>query len=242
MAWWDSLIDQGYTLPGTEPKTIVNGGEPQYYDTSATAQLMRGLSGYMKLKQAELERQQKEMQRKADMYKTLRDAGYEPERAYKSVISNKLIEPGGESSLEEQKKKVEIEKTKAQTEYFRKRANKPDTEVKVSFDEALIKTRDGEMDWEELEDKFPRKRKEIKELQKQFTPAKESPKFRKGYGIEAFYSNNVAKMTPKAQNMINQIKTQADLEQFMEEVDDKIASKIFSDNDKRTVLEYFGIQ
>ena len=122
MPWYDSLLDQGYVPGGTTPKTVIEeGGKPGYYQTDPLSNALRSFAGFQQKQQEENERIQKQMDKKIDMYKTLRDSGYDPQRAYDAVHKLKFPgEPGGETSkdLEAKKTKAEITKIEAETDYI----------------------------------------------------------------------------------------------------------------------------
>lgn len=74
----------------------------------------------------------------------------------------------------------------------------------------------------------------------EYQPIKKSPLFKEGKGPEAWRSPHIAKMTPKAKTMIDSIKTVADFNEFIYSVDKFVKSGNWTENDKNTVLEYFG--
>jgi len=116
MSWandFSTLIDEGYVPTGVKPKTIkAGGGKADYYDTST---LGRVLEAMMKQKQkaaADLEEKQKGMEKKADMYKTLRESGYSTQNAYEAVMKAQYPKEG---PTEKSKFETEREKSEAET-------------------------------------------------------------------------------------------------------------------------------
>jgi hypothetical protein len=96
MPWYDGLatmLNQGYVPGGTTPQVSVDGGAPGYQGTDQISSLARAAQKM----QAEFElKQKKEMEKlakKIDMYKTLRESGYEPSKAHKAVESSELVVP-----------------------------------------------------------------------------------------------------------------------------------------------------
>lgn len=71
--------------------------------------------------QKQEEKSLEDKKKKADMYRTLRQSGYSPERAYKVIESGDTFpKPDGGVTLEEEKTRAGIEKDKALTEKYRK--------------------------------------------------------------------------------------------------------------------------
>lgn len=73
-------------------------------------------------------------------------------------------------------------------------------------------------------------------LERHRTPIRKSEEFQEGRGLPAFLSQSKARITPRTRNLINQIKTQADMDEFFERIDEARADGI----DVDAVLEYFG--
>lgn len=70
----------------------------------------------MKFQQIEEERQRKELSDRFDMYKTLRQAGYEPKLAFEAAgMKGKAPMPMDEADIDTQQKKAELAKTKEET-------------------------------------------------------------------------------------------------------------------------------
>lgn len=93
------LAALGAVPAGAIPKTILAGDanqEPGYYQTDPLSNLVRTLATQKLTIQDKLKKKQEAAQKKADMYKTLREAGYEPKAAYEAVTKATLTEPGKE--------------------------------------------------------------------------------------------------------------------------------------------------
>lgn len=101
------MAAMGAVPAGARPKQVIeDGGEPGYYSTDPLSQLTRIIKANQLQIQDKLQKQQEASKKQADMYKTLREAGYDPKSAYEAVINNKLTPPGAEAdtSLGDNKK------------------------------------------------------------------------------------------------------------------------------------------
>lgn len=97
----DALLQAGYTPAGGPTNVVpVQGTDP-------LALMNQGLAAYQAQYKADQVAQQKEMGRKLDMYKTLRDSGYQPADAYNAVIKNKMPEVAG--GLTDKEKKIQAQ-------------------------------------------------------------------------------------------------------------------------------------
>lgn len=74
----ESLLAAGYTPAGVNP------------GTDTLSRINSALGTYQSEVRAKRERQQKDNQRKMDMYKTLRDTGYDPAAAYDAAMKDQL--------------------------------------------------------------------------------------------------------------------------------------------------------
>jgi len=91
------LAAMGAVPKGATPKTIVEeGGEPGYYGTDTLSNLVRVLKKNKLEIEEKIKKQQESAKTDADFYKTLRDAGYDPQSAYDAVTKRKLTPPGPE--------------------------------------------------------------------------------------------------------------------------------------------------
>jgi len=108
------LAAMGAVPSGTRPKTILAGDEnqePGYYATDPLSNIVRVLKKRQLDIEATQKKQQEAAQKKADMYKTLRDAGYEPKKAYEAVAKNQFPEPGKEDfSLKKSPRDIILDK------------------------------------------------------------------------------------------------------------------------------------
>ncbi len=124
-------------------------------------------------------------------------------------------------------------------------ANKSKTTFRSRLSEIVSEDYLDEEKIRKLKEDFPDKLKAIDATIARFrlekTPVTKSPLFKEGFGLPAKFSPYIAKMTPKAKMMISKIKTEADLQEFLDNVDEQVLLGTISENDKRTVLEYFGI-
>jgi len=96
----------------------------------------------------------------------------------------------------------------------------------------------GDIDFTELKELYPDKIEKIKDIEKQITPVEKSPTFKEGKGVKAFLSKDVAKITPETRRIINNIKSQADLDEFIEDEADYKEAGV----DVKAIREYFGIR
>src|SRR3990167_1391067 len=114
------LIPDGAVLAGNKPKTILaddsgGGSEPGYYDTSTFGNLLRKMEESQVKKQAKEAAAMKKNKDRSDMYKTLRDSGYDPQKAYEAVMKNQLPQEAGGITSDEKKSQAEVLKIEAQT-------------------------------------------------------------------------------------------------------------------------------
>ena len=74
------------------------------------------LAGIMQKKKIDDEAKMKKQKASADMYKTLRDSGYEPKKAYEAVMAGTLPDAPGGVTTNEQKATATVSKLQAQTD------------------------------------------------------------------------------------------------------------------------------
>jgi len=116
MAFTDIYEKLGYVPKGAQPMTLDREtGDLSYQQTDPLSRLVRGLQKYQQEHQLQIEKQQKETQNKSDMYKTLRESGYDSKTAFEAVKKSSMpTEPGGltkqekTTALEEKEKGVSI--------------------------------------------------------------------------------------------------------------------------------------
>jgi hypothetical protein len=144
------LMALGAVPKGMQPKTILAGDEnqePGYYQTDPLSNLVRTL----KKKQLDIEDATKKKQeaaaKKFDMYKTLREAGYDSKSAHEAVMKGLFPEEAGGETLKEQQGKVGIEKTEIQTEYYKSKIplGIKEAEEKIKLIDAQIAKIDREV-------------------------------------------------------------------------------------------------
>jgi hypothetical protein len=85
MAWYEQLMQQGYTPPGATPHTITPEGGLEMTPTNSMSRFAKGLSTFMNAKQAQDKKQQEMFNLQMDAYKTLRDSGYDSQKAYMAL-------------------------------------------------------------------------------------------------------------------------------------------------------------
>lgn len=145
------LIPEGSVMAGRKPRTVTESGDiVDNYDTSTMGSINRAMQAYIVEAQIKKEKQQKKVKDQSDMYKTLRDAGYEPKKAYEAVMKGEFPDEAstGESKvdLETVKIKAQTEQVQAQTEKIKKTTEvitRPSAKLreeiiqKIANDEAL---------------------------------------------------------------------------------------------------------
>ncbi len=113
------LISQGYTLPGQDANVITEpGGAPQIGgDISPLARVAHLIQTHIAQQKIDDQEKQKKLTEQMDTYKTLRDAGYTPERAHAAVISGEIPSQAPDGSpIKDTKAQADIANTKATTE------------------------------------------------------------------------------------------------------------------------------
>lgn len=106
------------------------------------------------------------------------------------------------------------------------------------FNDALSQAVRGEISWDDVRRDYPTKLDEIEEAYLRNKPVFKSPKFREGFGIPALMSERIAKLTPPTRRVIENIKNEYDLKEFLNKITDYEEAGV----DARAVLEYFGIE
>ena len=105
------------------------------------------------------------------------------------------------------------------------------------YDQDIIKAELGEMKWEELNKKYPRKREEIETFRRATLPKLErSPKFRMRKGLPAYFSKEAANIDKTTLKVIDQIEKEEDLKELLERKDEAKVKGI----DVKAILEYYG--
>ena len=248
MAGIDTLLEQGFTLPGMPRKEINTDTGEVGYEQSGMGAIAKGLTTFLLQRQKEQERVAKRQKEAFEYFKTLRESGYASNTATDLTRKQYSDVYGGMPAPEEeplslQKERQGIVESKAKEAYYTNRANKPDTEIKLTFNEAIKKARSGEMTWDDVNEKFPTKVKETERVKKQLTPVSKNPKFKEVSGLstfKAFKNLDVSPLSPRAKAMIGQITDELAYDEFTGDVDKMIKDGLFTEDEKNQVLEYFG--
>lgn len=114
------LAAMGAVPAGAQPKTIItdqNGEQTAgYYDTSSMGNLLRTLKTQQLKVEADQKKKMEALQKQADMYKTLREAGYDPKAAYEAVNNHKLTAGGSDDFLnKDPKEKILAKMSRGET-------------------------------------------------------------------------------------------------------------------------------
>lgn len=153
MAWYDSLLQMGYVPAGMTPKAVVTpGGEPGHYKTDMFSTIARALDQFNQKLQLDQQKKMEETKKTADMYNTLREAGYDSERAHRAVMKMEFPKETPGTPLAEQKTRADISKTeadvgesKAREGYYKAQTEQVVTGNKKTLrDRILKKIADGE--------------------------------------------------------------------------------------------------
>jgi len=120
-------------------------------------------------------------------------------------------------------------------------------EIKKSFNETMNedigKAMRGEEDWADIKAKYPLHIEKINKLKMQTTPVSANPQFKRGTGgliskVRSYLNPNQAEISATTQKVISNIKTEADMKEFMDKMDKYAAAGV----DTKAILEYFGVQ
>lgn len=120
----DELIKQGYVPAGTSPRQISPSGEVTAFQPSPLNRMATVLNQVMQQQQEQQKKQQEKLAKQFDMYKVLREAGYDPKAAHRAVMNNQFPDQPGGLSIEEQKKQADIKRSEAATKKDTAYANK----------------------------------------------------------------------------------------------------------------------
>lgn len=111
-----ALLDEGFVPSGAKPKVRDPiTGEASYQSSNIPGRMLKALVVYQQEQQAMVQRRMEDAKKRSDMYKTLRDAGYDPKRAHKAVVEMQFPTEEGEKPAKERKTEAEIGKLQAQT-------------------------------------------------------------------------------------------------------------------------------
>jgi len=194
------------------------------------------------------ETQRKTEQEKVNTYVNLRKAGYTKEEAAEIATGQKKFGaslPTGTDEYERDKKKEDLDIQKKTLDVEKAEADKAkgwqsDATATEKWRSDIQKAKSGEIDWDDLVNKYPDKYEDIKEMKKQFTPPEKNPNFVQGTGglfsrIRSKISSNVAELNTKTKAVIDQIDSQAKLAELIERKEEAEAKGI----DVDAILEYF---
>lgn len=136
MAWYDGLLEQGFVPAGTTPNVInAEGNMIGKVSTDPLSRLMRTLEASSIKNQAKQEKLQADQAKKMDIYRTLREQGYDPKKAYEAAMNGTLpMEAPGET-MKDQTDAAGLEKTKAETEKIKKGIN---TKTKEDLENEIL--------------------------------------------------------------------------------------------------------
>lgn len=115
----DELFRQGFVPKGAEPRRISPDGSVTAFQPSKANRVAAVLTQVLQQAQANEKQRQEKLAKQFDMYKVLRDAGYDTKSAAEAVRKNQFPDAPGGESLEEQEKRASIDEKKAHAEYYR---------------------------------------------------------------------------------------------------------------------------
>jgi len=219
------LAEMGAVPRGVQPKTILEeGGTPQWADTGTLANLDRGLQAFIQKNKERIQKDMEEKKKRTELYRVLRDAGYDKDKAYEFAIKGEgaMTKPEGEISTTKEYKKTATEEWR----------------------DDLRSAKKGEITWDEIKDKYPEptKQKQIEEVRKSTLPElKKSPDFRMGTGgliskVKSWRSPMQAELNEVSLKVIQNIKNEEDLTELIRD------KKLYEAQgvDVAAILEYFG--
>lgn len=117
MGVYEYLMEKQGAVPlGAKPKTVLEpGGEPGHYPQDRLSRMARTLQRYMQKIEENQEKARLKAEKQLDMYKTLREAGYDSKRATEAVRKMEFPEEPGGLPVKERKAEAEISKIEAET-------------------------------------------------------------------------------------------------------------------------------
>lgn len=137
MTWIDSLLDQGFVPAGMTPKVIDSpGAEAQSVSNDPLSRMARQVSRLLTQQQLDAEKRQEKIKKRYDMFKTLRDAGYDSKTAYDAVIKDEM--PASYPAQTEEEK-LKIDKTKAETRKITAEAEKIEKGVDPAIEKEIMR-------------------------------------------------------------------------------------------------------
>jgi len=118
----------------------------------------------------------------------------------------------------------------------------PKAEKKLNFNDAAVEAISGN-DFGNLRTLFPTKFDAIQKIEDQNTPVTKDPDFKEGTGglisrVRSFFSGKQAELTTETKTVIENIKNKADLNEFIEDIEDYKEAGV----DTKAILEFFGVK
>lgn len=110
----DELIKQGYTPEGGPRNQINPDGTISVRPTGRLNRMAQVLGDILQVEMEKENKRQEKLKKQFDMYKVLRDAGYDAKSAHEAVQKNQFPDAPGGESLDDEKKRSEIMKNQAQ--------------------------------------------------------------------------------------------------------------------------------
>lgn len=128
----DTLLKMGFVPKGARPRTVDPYGNPITESGSQNiarnlGNILNSVYGAIEMRQKQEQQKMEKLKKQADMYKVLRDSGYDPKSAYQAIQKNQI--PGGvptgqdKYAREEEKENADLEKTKAETVLAKSKAD-----------------------------------------------------------------------------------------------------------------------
>lgn len=116
---YDELFRQGAVPAGTQPKSISSDGTVTAFQPNKLNRMAAVIGQVLQVEMAKEKQRQEKLAKQFDMYKVLRDAGYDSKSAHEAVQKNQLPDEAGGETLEQQKQRADIGLTQAKTDYYK---------------------------------------------------------------------------------------------------------------------------
>jgi vacuolar-type H+-ATPase subunit I/STV1 len=128
----DRLIPQGSVARGVQPNLITQDGQViPNGQTDTLSRFNRALKSFQAEQQKKEEQRRKEMAEKTSMYRTLREAGYEPDRAFRAVQEGRFPDEVPGKTDDELESEAKVDKLEAQTDKTKAETDKINAERKA---------------------------------------------------------------------------------------------------------------
>lgn len=126
MGYEDELLRQGFVPKGVRRKQLNASGEATWETGAQRAgtalnKVMDNVYGALEMRRKQEQQKAEAQAKQFDMYKTLRESGYDPKAAHEATLKKVgLPEPSGTDKFgrEEEKTQAELGLTKAKTKYY----------------------------------------------------------------------------------------------------------------------------